>query len=191
MTGDVARAVVEGYTAPRASVRRLLDGGHGIEAALGLLALAYLVQAMLTILFLPAGIGIFGHMLAIMQQLVTFFLLSALVYGIGRLAGGAGTMEGAQLVIAWHALVTSLLSPLAIGVSTAAFRSGEEGAGNIPPGMGFLALIYVAISLWLMANYVAELHGFRSTWGVLGAIIGVSIVFALMLAVIVGAMAPA
>ena len=191
MTGDVARAVVEGYTAPRASVRRLLDGGHGIEAALGLLALAYLVQAMLTILFLPAGIGIFGHMLAIMQQLVTFFLLSALVYGIGRLAGGAGTMEGAQLVIAWHALVTSLLSPLAIGVSTAAFRSGEEGAGNIPPGMGFLALIYVAISLWLMANYVAELHGFRSTWGVLGAIIGVSFVFALMLAVLVGAMAPA
>ena len=191
MTGDVARAVVEGYTAPRASVRRLLDGGHGIEVALGLLALGYLVQAMLTIVFLPAGLGIFGHMLAIVQQLVTFFLLSALVYGIGRLAGGTGTMEGAQLVVAWHALVTSLLSPLAIGVSTAAFRSGEEGAGGIPPGMGVLALVYVAISLWLMANYVAELHGFRSTWGVLGAIVGVSVVFALLLGVIVGAVTPA
>ncbi|HET7408812.1 MAG TPA: YIP1 family protein [Paracoccaceae bacterium] len=191
MTGDLARVVVQGYTDPRASARQLLESGNGLEAALGMVALAYLVQAILTIMFMSGGFGIGGHMLAIMQQLVTFFLLSALIYGVGRLAGGTGTMQGAQLVVGWHALVTSLISPLAIGVSTAAFTAEDEGSGGIPPGLAFMAFVYVAISFWLMANYVAELHGFRSTWGVLGAIIGLTFACAILLVTVIGAFAPA
>lgn len=191
MTGDFARVLVEGYTAPRASARRLLDSGHGIEVALGMVALAYLIQAMLTILFMSTGFGISGHLLAIMQQLVTFFLLSALVYGIGRLAGGTGTLQGAQLIVGWHALVTSVISPLAIGVSTAAFTAADGGSGGVPAGLAVMAILYVSISFWLMANYVAELHGFRNSWNVLGAIVGLTFACAVLLVAIIGAFAPA
>lgn len=189
--GQLVRTVAEGYVAPRRSIRRLLDTGNGLEAALLMLALAYVVQAILTVLFISAGVGIGGHLLAIVQQLVVFFVLSALIYGVGRMAGGTGTLEGAQLVVGWHALVVSVISPLAIGVSSVAFRpEAEEGAG-LPAGLGFLAFLYVAISFWLMANFIAELHGFRSNWGVLGTIVGLTFACAILLASIVGAVAPA
>jgi Yip1 domain len=191
VTGELVSAVAEGYVAPRRSMRRLLDGGHGIEAALVMLALAYLVQAILTVLFISSGIGVGGHLLAIIQQVVMFFLLAALVYGIGRLAGGTGTMEGAQVVVGWHSLVVSVISPLAIGVSSVAFRSGTEEGAGMPAGLGILAFVYVAISFWLMANFIAELHGFRSTWSVLGAIVGLTFACAILLASIIGALSPA
>jgi hypothetical protein len=190
MIGELVGAVVEGYTAPRASARRVLERGLRLEHALGMLALAYLVQGILTILFVSGGVGVVGHVLAVIQQVVMFFLLSALIYGIGRLAGGRGTMEGAQVVVGWHALVTSLISPLAIGVSTAAYRTAGDEADQAF-GLVFFAFIYVAISFWLMANYVAELHGFRNQWGVLGAIVGLTFAAAILLAAIVGAVAPA
>lgn len=191
MTAGLLRSIVEGYTAPRASVRRLLAGGHGVETALAMLALAYLVQAVLTILFVAGGVGFVGHVLAALQQVVMFFLLSALIHGLGRVAGGKGTMEGAQLVVGWHALVTSVISPLALGVSGALRAPAEGEAATMPAGVGVLAFVYVGISFWLMANYIAELHGFRSNWGVLGAIVGVTVACAIIFAAVVGAIAPA
>lgn len=175
-------------------MRRLLDGGHGLQAALMMVALAYIVQAILTILFISSGIGIGGHLLAVVQQVVMFLLLSALIYGVGRLAGGTGTMEGAQLTVGWHSLAVSVISPLAIGVSSVAFRPEAEAAdagGGVPAGLGFLAFVYVSISFWLMANYVAELHGFRSTWSVLATIVGLTFAAAILLASIIGAVSPA
>ncbi len=191
MIRDLVSGVVEGYIAPRRSVRRLLDGGYGIEAALLMLALAYLVQAILMIMFISSGIGIAGHLLAIVEQVVMFFVLAALIFGLGRLAGGKGTMEGSQLVVAWHSLVVSIISPLAIGVSSFAFRAQVGNGEGLPAGLGFLAFVYVAISFWLMANFVAELHGFRSTWGVLGALVGLTFACAILLASVIGALSPA
>ena len=191
MIRNLVSAVAEGYIAPRRSVRRLLDGRHGIQTALLMLALAYLVQAVLTILFISSGIGIAGHLLAIVQQVVVFFVLAALIFGLGRLAGGKGTMEGAQLVVAWHALVVSVISPLAIGVSSFAYRAEVGSAGGMSAGLGLLAFVYVAVSFWLMANFVAELHGFRSAWGVLGALVGLTFACAILLASIIGALSPA
>lgn len=191
MIGDFARALLQGYVAPRASARRVLDSGQGIEAALCMVALAYLLQSMLTILFLSGAFGLVGHVMAIVQQLVTFFLFSALVYGIGRLAGGTGTMTGAQLIIGWHALVTSLISPLAIGVSVAVFGAAADGTTGVPPGVVLMAIAYLGISFWLLANYVAELHGFRNPWAVLGTIVGLSFACAMLLVTAVGTFASA
>lgn len=182
--GRFVQALIRGYTAPRLSAREILASGGGLELALMMVALAYLVQAILSIMLLPGGFGLGGHLIAIVQQLITFFLLSALVYGIGRMAGGTGTIQGAQIIVAWHALVTSLISPLAIGVSKAAFQAQESG--ELSSGVLLLGVVYVAISFWLMANYVAELHGFRSAASVLGAIIGLTFAFAILLAVIAG-----
>ena len=185
----------EGYTAPRLSMRRLLDGGYGLEAALTFLALAFLVEAVLAILFGGrAGDLSFGvYFVNIALQLAVFFLLSGLIHGIGRAAGGKGTLPGAQLLVGWHALVTSPLTPLTIGFASAVRGQTDAAEGapavQIPAGGGFLALIYIAISFWLMANYIAELHGFRNTWGVLGALVGVTFACGIVLISVAGALA--
>lgn len=191
MIGQLASGIAEGYMAPRRSTRRLLDGGYGLDTALPMLALAYLIEAILATLFGAGGgaTGIGGHLLNLVQLLLMFFVLSGVIWGIGRLADGKGTLEGAQLVVAWHALVTSPLSPLAIGVASAAIGA-RSGDGAAPAGVGIMAFLYVAISFWLMANYVAELHGFRSTWSVLAAIIGVTFAFGILMGSILGAVSP-
>ncbi len=193
MIVDLLRKIAEGYTAPRRSVRRLLDSGNGIEVALTFLALAFLVEAILAITFggRAGGLSFGVYLVNIALQLAVFFLLSGLIHGIGRAAGGKGTLPGAQLVVGWHALVTSPLTPLTLGFASA-FRAQPEMAGDaaapveVPAGGGFLALVYLAISFWLMANYVAELHRFKSTWGVLGALVGVTFACGIVLVSVAG-----
>lgn len=195
MTADLLRMIGEGYTAPRHAMRRLLDAGFGLEVALTFLALAFLVEAILAIVFGGRGgdlsLGVYLVNLAL--QLAVFFLLSGLIHGIGRAAGGKGTLAGAQLVVGWQALVTSPLTPLTLGFANA-FRARPDAAGDaaatveVPAGGGFLALLYVAISFWLMANYIAELHGFRSTWGVLGALVGVTFACGIVLVTVAGSL---
>jgi Yip1 domain len=187
---ELLRRIVEGYTAPRRSMRRMLEAGNGIEVALSMLALAFLVEAMLAILFGAGGGASIGvYFVNVALQLAVFFLFSGLIYAIGRAAGGKGTLAGAQLVVGWHALVTSPLAPLTVPVAHA-FRSPPGAAEiHVPAGGLFLAFVYAAISFWLMANYVAELHQFRNTWGVLGALVGVTFACGLVLASVAGAFA--
>ena len=192
MTAGLLRMIGEGYTAPRLAMRRLLDGGYGLEVALAFLALAFIVEAALSIVLggRAGALSFSVYLVNVALQLAVFFLLSGLIHGIGRAAGGKGTLSGAQLVVGWQALVTSPLTPLTIGFASA-FRARPEGADaaapvEIPAGGGFLALLYVAISFWLMANYIAELHGFRNTWGVLATIVGVTLACGVVLVSIAG-----
>lgn len=192
---ELLRLIVQGYTAPRRSVRRLLDGGDGLEVALGFLALAFLVEAILAIMFGGRGGASVGvYFVNVALQLAVFFLLSGLIYAIGRAAGGKGTLAGSQLVVGWHALVTSPMTPLTLPIAHA-FRAPPEAAAGaapevqIPAGGVFVAFVYAAISFWLMANYVAELHQFRNTWGVLGALVGVTFACGMVLASVAGAFA--
>lgn len=198
MTTNLLRMIGEGYTAPRLSMRRILDAGYGLEVALTFLVLAFLIEAILAILFggRAGGLSFSVYFVNIALQLAVFFLLSGLIHGIGRAVGGQGTLTGAQLVVGWHALVTSPLTPLTIGFASA-FRAQPDAAGgaaegaaevHIPAGGGFLALVYIAISFWLMANYIAELHGFRNTWGVLGALVGVTLACGIVLVSVAGSL---
>ena len=193
MSADLLRMIGEGYTAPRHTMRRLLDAGYGLQVALTFLALAFLIEAILAILFggRAGGVSLGVYFVNAALQLAVFFLLSGLIQAVGRAAGGQGTLAGAQLVVGWQALVTSPLTPLTIGFASA-FRGQPDIAGDaaapveVPAGGGFLALLYVAISFWLMANYIAELHRFRNTWGVLGALVGVTFACGIVLVSVAG-----
>jgi hypothetical protein len=193
--GNLVGMIIEGYLAPRRSMRRLLDAGHGLETALMFLALAFLIEAILATVFGGRGGGLtLGvYLVNIGLQLAVFFLLSGLIQGIGKAAGGKGTLAGAQLVVGWHALVTSPLTPLTLGFASAFRAQAPQDGGaaevQIPAGGGFLALLYVAIAFWLMANYVAELHQFRNTWGVLGALVGVTFACGVVLVSVAGTFA--
>lgn len=189
MSADFARTVAEGYLAPRRSMRRLLDGGYGLDTALSMLALGYLIESALVIVFGGTNGGLGAHLMNVAWQIGAFFMISGLIQGVGRAAGGKGTLSGAQLVVGWHAFVTSPLSPMIIGFSSSAFRDAS-GAATIPAGFVVLAFAYVAASFWLMANYVAELHQFRSILGVLAALVGLTFACAVVLISLVSAFAP-
>jgi Yip1 domain len=90
-------------------------------------------------------------------------LLAVLVYAIfavGRARGGTGSLADALIVMIWlqllmlclqiaQLLLQALLPPLAAVVNLAGF----------------------AIFLWLLTNFVAEVHGFRSLVAVFGGIV--------------------
>ena len=192
MIGAVVENMIGGFLHPRASVRRLLAGEHGLDAAIAMVLLAFLVRQILLVITPGArpeelsAIPVGWYFSQLVQLLFVFALLSAVVYAVGRMFDGKGTFHQSGLVIAWYLLVTSVIDPFALvawmQVSEAA-RAAEAGgaeAVNIPAGamLGLIACLIIAT--WLFASYVAELHRFASTWSVLGAVVGLSFLFSLV-----------
>jgi hypothetical protein len=186
MISDLLRRLVEGLFAPNLSARRILGENYGIDAVILFAALAYTVQAMLGILIPGAprpedgGIGIVEHLLQFLSQLFLLGVVAAAIFGAGRLFGGTGTMQQSLVIVAWHSLVTTLLFPLTVLGVAQLPEAGPEGAaqgGDIPLGAAVMLLVVGGLYIWLLAAYTRELHGFTSTWGVLGMMMAVMFVF--------------
>ena len=199
MIADFFRWIAQGYLAPRASVRRLLDGGYGIETIIGLLLLGYLISSILMLL-VPADIPQTGNVIArhtagLFSMAVQFSLFGALIYWVGRMFGGVGTLPETYLVLAWYVLVTSFLVPLPMSLLAMVQPiEGPDGTLVAPtePVVGnivILAMVAIALCFWLLVRYVAELHGFKNTWGVLGVFFGASFVFGILMSSILSALA--
>ena len=89
MIGAVAQNVLGGILRPRASVRRIIDGRHGFHVALLMVLLAFLVREILVLLVLgprseDSGLQLGVHLQAVIEGMISFLILSALVYGVGR-----------------------------------------------------------------------------------------------------------
>lgn len=193
---EILSRIVEGYTAPARSTRRILDTGIGMDAILLMVLFSYLVTAIITTAFsgLPDGMSFGFHVRGIILQFVTFFVYSTLIYHIGRMAGGTGDRLQTYAALAWHALVTSFLTPFMLGLGGAMPDAGitpENQAEVMADLQGplLLAMFGGIISLWLMASYVRELHGFQSTWSVLGALVIGAIGMGLFVMIIGGGLA--
>jgi hypothetical protein len=106
-------------------------------------------------------------------------LVALAIWGIGRMFGGTGGLRDTIAVTIW-------LSALALAIQVALIL-----LLMVLPPLGVLALIAAAIlNLWLLTNFVAELHGFGSAWNVLFAMIGVAFALALLLAILAPLAAP-
>jgi len=196
MIPDFLRAVVSGFLAPRRSVRAIIDRGremgHGLGVAVLLVLLAHLIAAILQNLTpgaetLESGGVVDRHVFALIQQFAWFFILSGLAFIIGRAAGGTGTRVEMQLAIGWHAVVTSFLTPVFVRFA-AAFDSIDVkgGMAELPPeleGGTVLPFTFAAavIVFWLLAQYIAEVHRFRSALGVLGVVVGAMVAAAFLI----------
>ncbi|MEL7153899.1 MAG: YIP1 family protein [Pseudomonadota bacterium] len=190
--GDFARFMGQGIAAPRATVRGMLNGGHGFDIALTMIALGYLIESVLIKLLVPGateGANPIGfHMLNIVGTACGFFILSGLAYWIGSLFGGIATLAQSQLAVAWFMLMNSLLAPFAVMSLPEDFRKPPTDP-NLPMDLSdanpTVIFIVVGIAIWLFASAVAEAHGFKSVWRVAGVILAIPMTLVFLLNLIV------
>ena len=182
MIGNFFVSALGGILSPRKSVRHIIDTQGGLPVAALLVVLSYLITQILMILTPgsaplregdPASMHIFG----LIQAFGSFFIVSGLGLLIGRIAGGRATWPEMQLAVAWHAVVTSFLSPpiirlYAIIKSEMTNKDPQALAEKMSVGMTFpLAMAAGVITVWLLAKYIAEAHRLKSVAGVLGILV--------------------
>ena len=196
MIGAVVQNVLGGVFRPRASVRRIIDGGHGFDVALLMVLLALLVREIFVLIVLGSrsegdGLQLGAHLQALIEGMISFVILSAVVYGVGRIFGGTGNWRQTNVAMAWYLLVTSVFVPIAlpalIHVAEAVAAAGDGPVGPVDVPGSLLAMFAVAsgIMLWLFASYIAELHRFARTWNVVAVMLGLSVAFSLLLMALV------
>ncbi|MFT4715461.1 MAG: hypothetical protein ACI861_000578 [Paracoccaceae bacterium] len=96
-------------------------------------------------------------------QFVTLMISVIAIHVIGRMFGGRGGFDQAILISAWLQFFTLMVQIALIPVAIIA-----------PTVAGLLSGLSYVYFVWLMVNFIAELHGFRSLWKVLGGIVGAS-----------------
>jgi hypothetical protein len=113
-------------------------------------------------------------------QTFALFILAGLMAAVGRAFGGIGTFSQAVALLAWAEFIILI-------VQVAQFAALIV----MPPLSAILALVQIGLTFYLIAHFIAEMHGFSSVikvfFGILGT--GFAIVFALsvLVAMIVGA----
>jgi hypothetical protein len=186
MIGAVVQNIIGGIFRPRASVRRIIDGGHGFDVVLLLVLLALLVRQIFVTLVLGDrsqndGLQLGMHFSALIEGAISFMILSSVVYGIGRVFGGSGSWRETNLAMAWYLLVTSVFVPLAlpamihVAEAVAAAEGGAVGPVEIPGSLLAMFAVASGTMLWLFACYIAELHRFARTWSVVAVMLGLSV----------------
>lgn len=170
---------LQSVTDPRRAFRQVLSVGGGYATAFSALALVAAMSAILSSLLArisaPLGNPEMDAMLAqpirlAMMQLLGMALVAAVVTAVGRLFGGKGRLDQAILAVAWFEFVLILLQMALVLVILAL------------PGLGgVLVMAVVLFVLWLLANAIAELHGFRSVLATLSALVGFILLIAVAL----------
>ena len=180
--------IAEGYAAPRRSMARVLalrpdEGERLLMVGIGIVvsALGFALIGRPETEAGPGGV-ILGYVAAVVMGLFQYFLFSFLVGLLSRAAGGTGDRDTDRTVVAWWSLVTA---PLPV-VMMAMLRNGGES-----PMAALVLLVCAILTLVLLAAYVAEGHGFRSTGRVIGAMFVILMIFSFVVSSIVPMPMPA
>lgn len=158
---DLVALLRDTFTAPRPTIRRLLDAGlpHGaLAVALVLSAVISAVLSEITILLtpVPGGSemvrGVLGGPIAIaVLQLLLLILIVMGIDRVGRYMGGQGDRTGALLVVVWMQVVMIALQAAQLVAMVL-----------VPPLASLIGVLSIAVFFWLMTSFVAELHRFDS-----------------------------
>lgn len=154
--------------APREAARRIM--AMQLPASIGWLgmALAVVLSALLSVISSklspfevePTYATLFASplRLAMLQGLLLLMSL-ALIMGLGRAFGGKGRFSDALVLMAWLEAVLILI------------QAAQMVLLLISPQIAvLLGLVSFCIFLWVLAVFIAELHGFASGMKVLGVI---------------------
>lgn len=117
---------------------------------------------------------------ALLNPLISFaiqlFFLVGVVYGIyfiGKRAGGNGNFDDSIILIAWLQFVLTCLQAIQL-ITFLVF----------PVIAALIGLASAVLFFWLLTNFVAELHGFKSKGRVFGSIIAALIGFLIFIFVV-------
>ncbi|MGB3277820.1 MAG: Yip1 family protein [Pseudorhodobacter sp.] len=183
------RMVRETLLAPRVAAATILSFGFAPVVgwlALLLMAVASTLLTHLSFAMMPPEAQAFwgGAMgspvrTAILQWVVLLISVHA-IHKIGRWRGGYGTLEGAVVLVAW-------LQFILLCVQVAQLL----GQALAPPLADLLGIFGLVLFLWLLTNFVAALHGFKSLaltfLGILVTLFAASFVLAFIIALLIGA----
>lgn len=186
MIGSILTHIVEGLIRPQASVERLMARGPNVSDAALMVVASYAVQRAWVLIFLGGEVRftLFQHLFALVGTLAYTFVTGVLIYVIGRAFGGVATREQSLVAAAWHQLVMTLLWPLLLlGIGGVELVPGQE----VSSWALLVVIIFVSQWVWLLARYTATIHGFRNDWGVVGVIIGLSMLLSTLYLIVAGA----
>lgn len=172
MIQELLKSVVDSFVAPRAAARRVIDNVTDFQGVAVIFGLSFTLSAIVLLLKTSfdadaaaeidrAGGAITAVVSTLIYSGVAFAFVCGVVYGVGRLFGGVGSVLNVAAVIAWHSLITVVFSPF---LSIASLTS-ESGSALVP----MFIMLFVA---WLLVNFTAEAHGFKSVWKVAAAMFG-------------------
>ena len=172
MLQELVKTVIDSFVAPRAAARRVIDNVQDFQGVAIIFGLGFTLSAMILIVKTAIGsnasvnIDAAGGVLPfifsnLIFSAVIFGFLCVVVFGIGRLFGGAGSLRDVSAAMAWHNLIVVVFLPF---LSVSALTS-QEGASAVP-------VIIMLFIMWLLANFAAEAHRFASVWKVAAVIVG-------------------
>lgn len=181
MLQELVKSVIDSFVAPRVAARRVMDTVQDFQGVAVIFGLSFTLSAIILILKASfsaeaaadierAGGAISATLSWFIQSAVALAFFSAVVFGVGRLFGGVGTLLNVAAVIAWHSLITVVFSPF---VSLSALTSGNSAA----LGQVFIGLF----TLWLFVNFTAEAHRFKSVWKVAAITFGLMFIPVLLM----------
>lgn len=108
-------------------------------------------------------------------QAVIMVLSVVLIHWVGKLFKGTGSFDDGLILLVWLQFIVLFLQVLQILVQIA-FPSVFSNV------IGILSLV---LFLWLLINFIAELHGFRSVLLTAVGFMGALFIFAFILALLV------
>ncbi|MCU0815558.1 MAG: YIP1 family protein [Cypionkella sp.] len=172
---------------PREGARQVMRANIPIRArwvALAITAIFSAVLAHLAMGLMPVemraemGQGMSPFITAVAQA--GLMLLSVHVaYWVGRWFGGTGSFEDALILMVWLQFILLILQVVQIVTQVI-----------LPPLSPIVNFASVAIFLWLLSNFVAELHGFSSVgktfFGILATMLAVGFLLAMLLLPLMG-----
>ncbi|WP_022703758.1 Yip1 family protein [Pseudorhodobacter ferrugineus] len=183
------RMVVETLRAPRRGAAMILDFGFAPMVgwmALLLMAVASTVLTHISFAMMPPeareiwGAAMGSPIRTAMLQWVVLLISVHAIHKVGRKMGGTGSLNGAVVLVAWLQFI--LLCVQIAQLVTQAL---------VPPVSDMLGILGLVLFLWLMTNFVAELHGFTNLaltfFGIFLTVIVAAIVLAVIFAQLFGA----
>jgi len=173
---------------PREGARMVMQADVPVAGrwiALALMAILSAVLAHLSIGMMPAEIrGEMGNAIAspfrtaVLQGGLMLLAAHAIVW-IGRWRGGIGTFDDVLILMVWLQFILLILQVVQIVVQLL-----------LPPLAQVVGFASIAIFLWLISNFVAEVHKFKSVpmtfLGVILAMFAMGFVMALVLMFFMG-----
>lgn len=186
MLQDLVKSVIDSFVAPRTAARRVIDNVNDFQGVAVIFGLSFTLSAIVLILKATfnaeaaadierAGGVISTTLNMLIYSGVTFGIVCGVVFGVGRLFGGVGTFLNVTAVVAWHGLISVVFSPF---VSVSALTS-ETGAALVP-------VFIILFVTWLLINFAAEAHQFKSVWKVAAVMVGLMFILASLTLVAAG-----